>query len=319
MNNKATKYIEIIAGSTVLFAVAGYFCGYSIMSSFLRNMFDLPFTAGITFPPLNIILLGYFVIFSFAVAVILFWDFSVKRDMSEVLTLIIVFLGISLIDKISISFDLYGFQISSSVVKIFTGIFFLIALFFGFVLIIKGKNKLKKVIDFFSDKFPLSVIAIFFAIFLPFFSQLRGVSVSGSYFNPLSFMVTFYAEFLYVLIILSVVISVVLKYFKSRKKNKQAHLVILKTFIVCLALIYSFSVVIGRSLAEEYIKNNSGVFPLANILLKEKVKINGKEQKKINDIGFLTKDSNSYYFFLLNPRRLFSISSENIISIELHK
>ena len=155
------KLVEIFAGSTFIFTLVGYLCGYVIVMSFLKSLFNLPFVTGMLIPQSSVIFLGYILIISFLVSIPLVWNIGLHRNLSEISTLSMSFIILAIINKLNINMCVFNTPIPTFIPKI-------VLIFVSFIVYLVIKFRLKKIFTknsklkqrFFSY-FPMSTVFIF--------------------------------------------------------------------------------------------------------------------------------------------------------------
>ncbi len=307
----AKKYLELIAGGSFLFVLMGYFFGYSIFFSFLHSMLGLPVLTSMIFPPSQILFLGYLIIFSLLISIFVTSQIYGRSDGVSFSELIFagVFLGMW---SSNIKFHVFHFEFSSLLTKLFGTLILIIIVFVYFYLLRfrnKRKNKklkLKKHEEFFSTAW----LVYLFAILLPIFSS-RGEHIIGAKTDIVTIFSTFYFEIYYVVSLLVILFNWFIEEKNNKKKSKFVTGLIFLTTI--LFLIYQFSSIFGKAIAESYIKNQEGMFSSISFGLNKEIDINGSNKtSKLNNLFLLSKDNDSYYVFQMNPNKLISIESSTV-------
>jgi hypothetical protein len=320
MNTKLSKYFELIAGSAFLFVFFGYFCGYSIMSSFLSSMFNLPVFFGTFFPPASILFLGYLIIFSFVLVLPLFYDLTIKRGLSDVVYLVMGYFLFGIWGKINFPIQIKSIYIPIWGTKVLIMIGIILVYYISVVIARKYfAPKKPKQISRFSMYFPISTLAIIGAFLLPFFPILYPVSLDFQRWNLLSLATSFYVEYIFTFTFLSVVLQKAIQYLRLKSKNKESvFLTLFKLMAVLLIFVYQFSSLIGDSIAKSYAKQKSGIFPSINLTFNKGIKVDDNSITGLKDVYLLSKDGDSYYVFKINPNKLYIIEDIYVEHVELN-
>nr|MBP9759616.1 hypothetical protein [Candidatus Dojkabacteria bacterium] len=282
--------------------------------------FGTPVFFGTFLPQYNILSLGYLIVLGFALMLPFLWDFSINRKMSDISQFIWLFIGYALWNKLNFEFNAQLFHLSSLGTRI-SGLIILIIVFilsniFWLLFIKNHRDRLQK----FFKYFPISTIAILLAFFLPIFSRIINPNTTITNWDLMTIATSFYIEYIYTLTILSVAFNEAIKYLKAKDKEKESNFItILKMAMVFLIFVYQFSTIIGDKIAISYESQKESIFPNVSIIFNKDIIVNGKPTMHIENVNLLSKDSDSYYFFILSPKMLYQVNKDYVQQFNLNK